>query len=86
MPTYQYIAAEGQRGCEQCRAVFEAQQRMSDAPLAACPRCGAAVRRVISAPHLPSRWNEKRLLSESNLKSHGFKTLHNEGGGKFKMT
>ena len=42
MPIYEYV-------CESCQDRFEVQQRMSDPPLAACVKCGAAVKRVISA-------------------------------------
>lgn len=43
MPIYEYE-------CLQCSKRTEWLQRMSDAPLAACPQCGGAVRRLISAP------------------------------------
>ncbi len=41
MPAYEYK-------CETCGYCFEQRQKMSDAPLAACPKCGAALRRLIS--------------------------------------
>ena len=41
MPTYEY-------SCVKCGR-FEAFQRMSDEPLAACPTCGGSVKRLISA-------------------------------------
>ncbi|HTY13161.1 MAG TPA: FmdB family zinc ribbon protein [Candidatus Omnitrophota bacterium] len=40
MPTYEYR-------CEHC-GKFEQQQRISDAPLKKCPKCGGAVKRLIS--------------------------------------
>jgi putative FmdB family regulatory protein len=42
MPTYEYL-------CSNCSHRFERFQRMSDAPLSACPECGGAVERLISA-------------------------------------
>jgi len=39
MPTYEYK-------CPEC-GHFEIEQRMTDAPLAACPTCGAAVKRLM---------------------------------------
>lgn len=42
MPTYEYR-------CSNCGHCFERFQRMSDAPLSACPECGGAVERLISA-------------------------------------
>ena len=43
MPIYEYR-------CSDCDQVFEALQRVSDAPLDACRRCGGPARRIISAP------------------------------------
>ena len=42
MPLYEYH-------CKKCGR-FETLQRFSDGPLAACPTCGGAVERLISAP------------------------------------
>ena len=42
MPIYEY-------GCEKCGHEFEAEQRITDAPLKTCPECrGRRVRRLIS--------------------------------------
>ena len=44
MPTYAYR-------CSQCHAEFEVVQRISDAPLTACSKCGQnAATRVVFAP------------------------------------
>ncbi|MBH0198058.1 MAG: FmdB family transcriptional regulator [Nitrospira sp.] len=43
MPTYEYQ-------CDSCSNKFEAKQSMKDDPLSACPKCGQAVRRLISSP------------------------------------
>ncbi len=42
MPTYDYE-------CTKCGHTFEAFQRMSDKPLARCPKCGSALRRLIGS-------------------------------------
>ena len=42
MPTYEYE-------CTVCSHRFEAFQKISDAPLSECPRCGKKVKRLISA-------------------------------------
>ena len=43
MPTYDYE-------CRECRKSFEAEQKLTDPPLAVCERCGSAsVKRVIAA-------------------------------------
>ena len=41
MPVYEYE-------CEDCRKIFEVQQKMSDAPLACCPDCKGEVRKLVS--------------------------------------
>lgn len=43
MPIYEYQ-------CEDCGERTEVLQRLSDPPLAACPECEGAVRKLISAP------------------------------------
>jgi putative FmdB family regulatory protein len=43
MPIYEYQ-------CLQCAKKTEWLQRMSDPPLAACPECGGAVKKLISSP------------------------------------
>jgi len=40
MPTYEYE-------CTKCNHAFEASQKMSDKRLTECPKCGAAVKRLI---------------------------------------
>jgi putative FmdB family regulatory protein len=45
MPVYEYE-------CPPCRVVYETRQGLKDAPLAACPRCGLPLTRLISAPNL----------------------------------
>ncbi|KPK71561.1 MAG: hypothetical protein AMJ84_05965 [Acidithiobacillales bacterium SM23_46] len=41
MPTYEYE-------CEGCGHRLSEFQRMSDAPLSTCPRCGGRLRRLVS--------------------------------------
>ena len=36
--------------CENCGHRFELIRKFSDAPLAECPKCGGAVRKLISSP------------------------------------
>lgn len=43
MPIYEYV-------CQDCEHRFEIKQKMSDPPVAGCPRCGQPVTKVISAP------------------------------------
>ncbi|PID75716.1 MAG: transcriptional regulator [Deltaproteobacteria bacterium] len=41
MPVYEYE-------CKSCQKVFEVQQKMTEAPLAACPQCDGAVTKLMS--------------------------------------
>lgn len=43
MPIYEYL-------CHDCSYRFELKQSMKDDPVAACPKCGKSVSRIISAP------------------------------------
>ena len=43
MPIYEYK-------CDSCDQRTEAIQRLDDAPLAICPHCGGALRKLLSAP------------------------------------
>lgn len=84
MPTYEYRARSGSESCEYCRESFEVFQSMKDDPLPACPRCGAAVERIISLCAISTAQSTKSMLSDKNLKAKGFTKLVNEGGGKFR--
>jgi putative FmdB family regulatory protein len=42
MPTYEYR-------CQKCDHTFEAFQSMTEKPLRKCPKCGGAVKRLISS-------------------------------------
>lgn len=83
MPTYVYavVLPDGSDG-----RVFEATQRMSDAPLTVHPETGEPVRRLVTAPNLSLQWSEggaKNKLSDRNLERLGFTKYQNAGGGKF---
>jgi putative FmdB family regulatory protein len=59
MPVYEYQAAPGEPGCDYCRKGFTTTQRMKDAPLTRCPRCGSRIIRLVfapsvSTPHTPA--------------------------------
>ena len=42
MPTYDYR-------CDRCERTFEVRQRISEAPLTTCTRCGGPIRRLLAA-------------------------------------
>ncbi len=66
MPVYEY-EHEGE-GCELGRA-FEWVQRITEDALAACPKCGGAVRRLISRTYVSAP------KGNSDLKNMGFTKL-----------
>ncbi len=84
MPTYEYRAKEGEEGCAYCAEGFELTQSMSKDPVKVCPKCGAEVKRVISLFSVARGASVKSLLSDKNIKRHGFTKLVNEGDGKFR--
>lgn len=43
MPLYEYQ-------CDSCGHRFEVIQKFSDPPVEACPKCGSAVRKLVSSP------------------------------------
>ncbi len=83
MPTYEYQAVDPAAGCPRCRERFEVRQSMRDEPLTQCPECQRPVVRLISACGISTQ-SERGMLSDKNLKRHGFTKLVNEGGGKFR--
>lgn len=79
MPIYEYQAAEPAKGCEQCGKPFEQLQRMSDPPLAACPKCGARVTRLISAPNVGG----SRASFDDRARNAGFHKLKKVSKGEY---
>ena len=84
MPVYEYEAVDREAACGRCREGFEVRQSMGDPPLVSCPSCGAAVRKRISACGISTGPSERSILSDKNLKDHGFMKLVNEGEGRFR--
>ena len=79
VPIYEYRVREGEKGCEVCGVGFDEMQRLSDAPLAACPRCGAAVVKQISAPSIGG----SKSGLDDRAKSAGFTKLKKLGKGEY---
>lgn len=88
MPTYRYKAAvEGPVDCPMCGDDgFETMQSISAAPLEVCPGCQGPLRRAIGPATCVTarRWDEKKLLSDDNLRAKGFKKLVKDGDGKYR--
>lgn len=86
MPTYHYRAVDSERSCEACADSFSVIQSLSATPVEACPECGEPVRRVIrgaGAAMTGRRYENKKMLSDGNLKRLGFKKLVKESDGKY---
>ncbi len=66
MPIYEYEHTE--KACNLGK-IFEAEHSIKDPPLAECPECGGAVKRVISMT------NVNTPKTDSELKSMGFTKL-----------
>jgi putative FmdB family regulatory protein len=82
MPIYEYVPVRG--GCEVCRAGIERLQKIADAPLAACPACGAPLERAISAPQVVAGGAHR--MKEGHLEKHGFTQYRKVGKGKYEKT
>lgn len=79
MPLYRYEAIGEQSSCDYCRGGFDIVQKLADDKLAACPRCGAAIRRVICAPALGHSQTDLHYRA----KRAGFHTLKRTGKGEY---
>jgi putative FmdB family regulatory protein len=82
MPIYEYAATK--KGCAHCESHFDLLQRLDDAELTQCPRCGATVKRVISAPAVAM--GNAHTLKESHAAKHGFTQYRRAGGGVYEKT
>lgn len=82
MPIYEYQPA-GERHCGDCEQGFEQLRKASDPALTACPSCGAAVERKISAPNVPKA---SPSLDSDNIAKHGFTQYKRSGKGVYEKT
>jgi len=82
MPIYEYRSSED-GACEFCGNGFEVMQKISDAALEVCPRCGAAIARLISAASIPKSGPG---LDKHNLEKHGFTQYKRAGKGVYEKT
>lgn len=82
MPIYEYQPSSGLH-CDYCADGFELLRKMSDSELAGCPKCGAPVRRKISAPSLGKSGPS---LDAANIEKHGFTQYRRSGKGVYEKT
>ncbi len=84
MPIYRYRCVDDAGACDACRVDFEVQQRLSEDPLDACPFCGSAIQRIITAPFVGG--GDAHRLKEGHLEKHGFTQYRKVGKGKYEKT
>lgn len=82
MPIYTYRSTES--GCGYCAAGFDLLQKLADAELTACPRCGAPVKKQLSAPALAI--GGAHLLNEKRVGDKGFTQYRKIGKGVYEKT
>lgn len=83
MPFYEYQPTS-KKTCKECGSGFTRLQKMTDSPLTLCPECGAAVKRIISAPNVKA--GDNHLLNTSNIEKAGFTQYRKAGKGKYEKT
>lgn len=80
MPLYDYAPLSGR--CDRCNGRFEVMQRIADAKLSACPECGQACERLISAVALGGKYS----LSNSKIESSGLTQYKRSEKGVYEKT
>ena len=78
MPLYEYE-------CQSCGSVSEVIQRMSDAPLTTCDRCGGELKKLLSAPAFQFKGSGWYVTDYAN-KSGGNGSEGDTGGAASKAT
>jgi putative FmdB family regulatory protein len=79
MPIREYAAVEPKVSCNHCNAGFEQVESIDAAPVAACPECGSAVQRQISAP----RVGGSNTGFDDRARNAGFSKLEKLGPGEY---
>lgn len=77
MPLYEYQ-------CDVCSHRFEVIQKFSDAPIEVCPKCGGAVRKLLSSPAIQfkgSGWYITDYARSGKSDSGNVSPGKNESGG-----
>lgn len=79
MPVYDYQVKDAALGCDYCRAGFEQMRRLEEPPLTHCPKCGAEIVKLISAPAL----GRSKSKLDDRAKAAGFHKLKRVDQGAF---
>ncbi len=79
MPLYDYQAKHPEHGCAYCKHPFEMMRRLDEPPLKQCPKCGADLVKLISAPALA----RSKSKLDDRAKAAGFHKLKRVDKGAF---
>ena len=79
MPIYRYKTTD--KGCPHCQPGFDQLQAMSAQPLARCPKCQGPVKKIPASFH-----GGTPMLSDANLRDHGFTKLVKRDKGTYEKT
>ena len=77
MPLYEYE-------CDTCGHRFEVIQKFSDAPLTTCPKCGGAVRKLLSSPAIQFKGSGWYITDYARKNTAGSGTTKEGAGDKDK--
>lgn len=83
MPIYTYRAKDPEKSCDNCRDTFETVQGIREDAVSNCPECNHEVVRIIHGAQTVRDSSTNKLLSDGNLKKHGFKKLVKNGNGQY---
>jgi len=83
MPIYTYRARNEEKSCTYCKVEFETLQKIRDDALTNCPECGAEVVRLLHGLRKIEDTSTSKMLSDDNLRKHGFKKLVKRSKGQY---
>ena len=81
MPIYTYRAKDPTKSCSMCKEKFDTVQNIREDSLTHCPKCGNELSKIMHPIGFVQDKSTKKILSDDNLKKHGFKKLVNTGNG-----
>lgn len=73
MPLYEYQ-------CDACAHRFEVIQKFSDAPIEVCPKCGGAVKKLLSSPAIQFKGSGWYITDYARKSDGGVAAGKNETG------
>ncbi|MDN5279141.1 MAG: hypothetical protein PWR01_3106 [Clostridiales bacterium] len=83
MPIYTYRARDPEKSCEHCKNSFDTFQGIREDAMTLCPECNNEIVRIIHAAKPFKDRSDHKVLSDDNLKKHGFKKLVKTGKGTY---